>query len=179
MAYILSGGSVTSFAEADDVTAQDARFFEANEGLDTTQGGEVEDLLVKSTDRIVSKLKASAWWRQYMNLTVSATLGSYDIPNPDKDKFVLNDQRLIDLCVYHTLKEYLYPKYADFGVESSAEVQKIRYYNDKFETLWLELLASGDFYDNSGDGSVASDEKMIIPQLRRRTRGRRPIGYVR
>ena len=178
MAFILSTGNVISFAEAADVLAQDRRFFESNEGLDLTNGGEVEDMLVRSTDRIVLKLKASSWWRQYNNLTVSATLGSYDVPTPNKNK-IQRRSDITELCVFHTLKEYLYPKYADFGVETSAEVQKIAYYNQKFETLWQELLASGDFYDDNESGTVSSDEKLIIPQIFRRTRGRRSTGLVR
>ena len=63
MAFIANAsGNVVSFAEFTDVTTIDQRVFEANEGL--TQDI-VEDMLERSTDRLIQKVKASDWWRQY------------------------------------------------------------------------------------------------------------------
>jgi hypothetical protein len=177
---IKSGGEVLSFARYEDVLEMDSRVFEANEiGTLTERQETVEDMLIRSTDRLVQKLKASAWWRVYNNVAISGSLGiGITIPTPDKTKL----QRRADwteLCVYHTLKEYLYPKIADFGVEGSAEVQKITFYEAKFNALWDELMASGDFYDSDNDGTVEESEKMLKPKVYRRSRGYRSISGVR
>lgn len=175
MAFIISSGVVVSFAEADDVRARDQRVFEQNEGFDDIT---IEDMLTRSTDRIMSKLKASDWWREYNNLTRTGTLALADLPAPDRTK-IERQADFTELCVSHTLKEYLYPRIADFGNEGSAEVSKINFYQKRFDDLWLELLASGDFYDLNDDGTVESSEKNIRSRLTRRTRGRRSIAMVR
>lgn len=177
MAYIISSGNVLSFADAEDVREIDSRVFDANEGVLTDVL--VEDMLKRSTDRLLQKLKSSDWWRIYNNIAISGTLGvGITIPDPSKNK-IKRQADWAELCVYHTLKEYLYPKIADFGVEGSAEVQKINFYKVKFDSLWEEMMAIGDFYDTDGDGTVETDEKMIKPKVYRRTRGYRPIVGVR
>jgi len=175
VAFIVSNSQIISFATADDVKARDQRVFEANEGLTDES---LEDMLMRSTDRIMSRLKASDWWRAYTFRSGTQTSAAYDLPTPDRSK-LLRKSDWTELCVYHTLKEYLYPKIADFGAEGSAEVAKIEFYGSKFEDLWLELLTSGDFYDTDGDGTVESSEKIIQPVLYRRTRGRRNLTGVR
>lgn len=177
---IKSGGEVLSFARYEDVVEIDSRVFEANElGTLTERQEIVEDMLIRSTDRLVQKLKASSWWRVYNNVAISGNLGvGITIPTPDKSKLQRRED-WTELCVYHTLKEYLYPKIADFGVEGSAEVQKINFYEGKFNALWEELMASGDFYDTDKDGVVEESEKMLKPKVYRRSRGYRPISGVR
>jgi hypothetical protein len=83
------------------------------------------------------------------------------------------------MCVYYTLKEYILPKIADFGDPESPEVQKITYYENKFQDIFEELLAMMDWYDADDSGTVDADEKQIRFQLNRRTRGRRNIVKVR
>jgi len=161
MAFILSNGNVISFAEYEDVTATDQRVFEANEGLTDVI---VEDALIKATTRILSKIRASAWWKSYYvrqsgndQTIFTSTLISVPAPNPNrilgrKDEFT-------DLCVYFALSEYLYPKVADFGNTDTAERQKIGFYDEKFRAMFKDLLEAGDWYDFSGDGIVQSSEK--------------------
>ena len=81
MAFITDGGgNVISFAEYTDVVQKDQRVFEANElvipaesGFLTTQEF-VENMLEKGTNRILLKLKASDWWRNYCFLLFLSNL---------------------------------------------------------------------------------------------------------
>jgi hypothetical protein len=77
------------------------------------------------------------------------------------------------------LKEYLLPKIADFGNPESAEVQKIQYYEGKFDDLFRELMDILDWYDADNDGAVQTNEKMVKFRPNRRTRGRSNISRVR
>lgn len=180
MAFIRKSGVVITFATFEDVETIDSRVFEGNE-LSTatlTKQQVVEDMLVRSTERLVQKLKADEWWMRYTGTTVSGGLGFSPIPTPNKNLFK-READWTELCVYHTLKEYLYPKIADFGVENAAEVQKIAFYNQKFSDLWEEMMNSGDFYDRDGDGTVEKGEIEQRPQLFRRSRGYRNWNGVR
>jgi len=121
MAFIISSGNVISFAEYDDVVEIDSRVFDANEGLTEAI---VEDMLTRSTDRLMSKLKASDWWRIYNNVAISGTLGvGITIPTPNKNK-IMRQTDWTELCVYHTLANYIYPKIGDF-TEGSVDERKI------------------------------------------------------
>jgi hypothetical protein len=185
MAFILSGTTVISYAEAEDLKDRDQRVFEANEitfaDAPNSPGNldeYLEDLTTRSTERINQKIRASARWREYLNAT-----GNYNnidelpafIPERIKDR----KQDFTEMCVYYTLKEYLLPKIADFGEPESPEVQKITYYENKFSDIFEELLAIMDWYDADNSGTVDTDEKQVRFQLNRRTRGRRNIVKVR
>jgi hypothetical protein len=63
------------------------------------------------------------------------------------------------LCVYLALAEYILPRVADFSNQDSAEVQKIKYYEDKTEKLLTELIEAGDWYDFAGDGTINTSDK--------------------
>lgn len=161
MAFIVSAGNVISFAEYEDVTAIDQRLFEANEGFTDVI---VEDALEKATTRILNKIKASDWWKSYYvrqsgtdQTIFTSTLIS--VPAPVGSKIVNRQDEFTDMCVYFTLAEYLYPKVADFGNTDSAERQKIGFYDEKFRVMFKDLLEAGDWYDFSGDGTVAASEK--------------------
>jgi len=79
MAFITSGTTVLSFATYDDVVDRDQRVFEANEGLTVDV---VEDLLIRSTERILSQLRSTNWWRAYYLKQSSASISSVaDIPD--------------------------------------------------------------------------------------------------
>ena len=67
------------------------------------------------------------------------------------------------------------PLIGDFSVEESQEVQKMRYYENKFNDIFNELLALADFYDADGDGTVEDSEKSYTFQTVRRTRRRSGI----
>ena len=62
MAFINDGTTVISFAEYQDVVDRDSRLFETNESLSEDV---VEPLLVRATERILTKLRSSAWWQNY------------------------------------------------------------------------------------------------------------------
>ena len=138
----------------------------------------IEDLTTKSTNRINQKIRASARWREYLGYIGSG----YDInsiPAFNPTKIVDRKADFTDMCCYYTLKEYLLPKIADFGNPESPEVQKIQYYDDKFNELFSELMNMFDWFDNNQDGTVEDGEKMIRFSLTRRTRGRRATTRVR
>ena len=157
MAFIIDSGTTISFAEYDDVYNRDQRLFENNEGLTDDI---VEDILIRSTERILTKLRASDWWRNYYRSRSNTALSSVsDIPALDIDKIKARQNDFTDLCVYTALAEYVLPKVADFGNEDNAERQKIGYYNNKSEALFGELVTAGDWYDFDDDGTIASSEK--------------------
>ena len=123
MAFIETSTTVYSFAEYSDVTARDGRLFVENEGLTQTV---VEDLLVRSTERILSQLRASDWWaNMYISKTANASLKTRaDIPALDAKKILARKSDFTDLCVYHSMHEFILPKVADFADEGNAERQK-------------------------------------------------------
>ena len=158
MAFVVENNVTVSFAEFNDVLAKDQRLFEANEGLSDTQ---VEQNLVRATERILSKIRATDWWRNYYvsrdNTIVYRTVADIPAVNPDRIKDREND--FTDLCVYTALSEFILPSIADFGNEDSAERQKMGYYTQKADSLFGELITSGDWYDFDDDDTIQSDEK--------------------
>lgn len=166
MAFITSGSIVISFAEYEDVQAIDQRLFEANEGLTDVI---VEDALIKSTTRILNKIRASDWWKNYyimrtQDLTSISARTGYSLPQPEGAKIKMRRDEFTDMCVYHALSEYLYPRVADFGNTDSAERQKIGFYDEKFREMFRALLDAGDWYDFSGDNTVDISEKQPTHQ---------------
>jgi hypothetical protein len=77
--------------------------------------------------------------------------------NPNKIQARQND--FTDLCVYYALYNYILPKIADFSEENNAERQKMGYYNQKFDSLFGELIRQGDWYDFDGSAVIDSDDK--------------------
>lgn len=162
MAFIINqNGDVLSFAEYADVTAKDQRLFEANEGLTEEV---VEDALSRSTERILTIIRGSQWWRDYY-LASSTNLGDlstqtfFDVPSPIGSRIQARRPDFTDLCVYYALSEILYPKIADFGNADTAERQKIGFYDEKFRKLLEELLNAGDWYNFDGEGEITNREK--------------------
>jgi len=158
MAFVVENDIVVSFAEFQDVVARDQRLFDANEGLFDDV---VENLLIRATERILSKLRSTDWWRTYYverdNSNTYNTVA--DIPEVDPNKILDRQNDFTDLCVYTAMSEFLLPLVADFGDEDSAERQKMGYYSNKAEHLFLELVKAGDWYDFDGDNVVESREK--------------------
>jgi hypothetical protein len=72
----------------------------------------------------------------------------------------------------------LLPKVADFGNPESAEVQKIQYFESRFNSLFEELMADFTWYDSSGDGSVSDNEKLVSYRRNKRTRGNKSVVRV-
>ena len=62
MSFIISGTTVRSFADYQDVVDRDQRIFESNEGLTDIV---VEDALIRASERLLARIKSSDWWRDY------------------------------------------------------------------------------------------------------------------
>jgi len=158
MAFIRNGSTVISFAEYQDVVDADQRLFDTNEGLSDDV---VEAALIRSTERILSKFRASQWWGSYY-ITRDSSINyntRADIPalNAAKIKDRYND--FTDLCVASAMAEYILPKVANFATEENEERQKMGYYAQRAEGLFAELVTAGDWYDFDGSGSINSGEK--------------------
>ena len=157
MAFIKSGTTVTSFAEYQDVIDADQRLFDANEGLTDDL---VEAQLIRATERILSKLRTTAWWQDYYVKRSGANIMTVaDIPalNPSKIKDRYND--FTELCVCMALADYVLPNVADFSNEDSAERRKMGYYKQRSENLFEELVTAGDWYDFDGRGASTQAER--------------------
>lgn len=158
MAFIIENSTVTSFADFQDVVDIDQRLFESNEGLSDDI---VEQHLVRATERILSKLRASAWWQSYyVNRNTGTSYQTVaDIPALDPNRILARQNDFTDLCVYTALGEYVLPSIADFSKEDSAERQKMGYYVNKADSLFGELISAGDWYDFNDDSTISSSEK--------------------
>jgi len=164
--WIYSGTDVLAFADYQATINADQRVFEANEGLTS---GIIDDLTIRSTERIISQIGATDWWRNYW---MRMNGGSYDpliytagllaIPNPDPNLIRDRTADFTDLCVYYTLSYYVYPKIADFSVQDNAERAKIGFFNEKYRSLFLELINDGSWYDFSNNGTITPQEKMPV-----------------
>lgn len=158
MPFVTDGSTITSFAEYQDVLDADRRLFEANEGLTDDA---IEAHLVRATERILTKIRSSAWWRSYYTLRNTSTqLNTVaDIPAVDPDRIKARQNDFTSLCVYTAFSEFILPGIADFGNEDNAERQKMGYYTNKADTLFGELVTAGDWYDFDDDGTISSKEK--------------------
>ena len=151
MAFITSGNQVISFADSNDVEQRDQRLFNENEGLSVDV---IEDLLIRSSTRILNLLRNTHWWRESTN-----SLGLVATAELDANLIVSRLADFTDLCVYHSMYEYILPLVADFGKENSAEREKIGYYQQKFNILFGEIISNGDWYDFDEDGAIDTIER--------------------
>ena len=158
MAFINNGTTVISFAEYQDVVDRDSRLFDTNESLSEDV---VEPLLIRATERILTKLRNTCWWKNYfvtrfsyLNYTTAA-----DIPDLNANKIIDRQNDFKDLCVFTALADYVLPNVADFSNAESAERQKMGYYTNRAEALFGELVSAGDWYDFDGSGAISSAEK--------------------
>lgn len=158
MPFVNDGSTITAFAEFQDVVTADQRLFEANEGL---ADDVIDQHLIRATERILAKVRSSAWWRNYyINRDTSTVITtSADIPALDINRIIARQNDFTDLCVYTALAEFILPKVADFSNEGNAERQKMGYYTQKAESLFGELIAAGDWYDFDDSGTITSNEK--------------------
>jgi len=157
MAFVQTTTSVIALATYDDFVDRDNRILVENEAL--TQAV-VEDLLVRSTERILTQLRASTWWYELQTTkNQSLTINSRaDLPAVDAMSILSRKNDFTDLCVYHCMYEYALPRVADFGNENDAERQKIGYYQQKYNALFEELISDGSWYDFDGDDVLESTE---------------------
>jgi len=148
-----------SFAVYADVVQRDHRLFEANENLTETI---VNDALAKASQRLLTKIQADDWWRAYQ-FERNGSLGGDArlVPAVNPDNIKAREQEFKDLNVSLCLYEYILPSIADFGNETSAEVQKIKHWKESFEDLYKEALEAGDWYDFSADGTISTSEKKV------------------
>jgi len=157
MAFITEDDVIISFAEYSDVLEKDKRLFDSNEGLTDDV---VEEACIRATERILSRLRSSTWWRSYYLERTTTPLTSYsDIPSLDPSKIISRTSDFTELCVYWALAEYILPQVADFGNEEDSEKNKMSWYSNRYEGLFGELIQAGDWYDFDDDGTVQSDEK--------------------
>jgi hypothetical protein len=158
MAFVTENNIVVSFAEYSDVLQQDQRLFEVNEGLSDDV---VEPFLVRATDRILTKLRNSNWWRTYFRErnTSVAIYTVADIPALNPNYIKLRQSDFTELCVYVALADYILPSIADFSNQDSAERQKMGYYTNRADALFMELVEAGDWYDFDNSGTVTSSER--------------------
>jgi len=158
MAFIVENGVTISFAEYQDVKDKDQRLFDNNEGLTDAV---IETNLIRATERILTRLRSSQWWREYYLRQSNSSISSVaDIPAVDPDKILGRQADFTDLCVFTALGDFILPGIADFGNEDNAERQKMSYYANKAEGLFAELITAGDWYDFDGDSTVESTEKL-------------------
>jgi len=191
MAFITDGeGKVISFAEFTDVLQKDQRILEANEIQIPAESGFadvtefVEDMLEKSTNRILLKIKASTWWQAYNNYVGNQITNLNDLPNVDPSLVdpgnkLGRQQQFVDMTVYYCMSQYLLPLVADFGDEDSSSFQKINYYDAKFTDIYNELISIADWYDYDNSGTVDADEKSVTYFQTRRTRRRASVVKIR
>ena len=160
MPFIITSGVTTSFAEYQDVLDTDARVFGSNEGLTDEV---VENLLEKSTQRILTIIRNTDWWKSmYVDLTPGFSYTDpSDIPALSATKVKARQDDFTDLCVMYSLYYYILPKVADFSSEDNAERAKIGFYQAKFEALLAEIITAGDWYDFDGSGTISSSEKTV------------------
>lgn len=158
MAFVIENDTVVSFAEFQDVLDKDQRIFEANEGLSDDV---VDRALIKATERILTRLRNTAWWRQYYTVNSGVNITKVgDIPALDPNKIKAREGDFTDLCVFVGLSEQILPGVADFSNEDSAERQKMGYYTQRAEALFNELVTAGDWYDFNDDNTIVSSEKL-------------------
>lgn len=158
MAFILNGTELLSFAEYQDVVDTSQRLFDTNEGLTEEV---VENHLIRATERILTQLRATDWWRSYyVNRNSSTSFRSVaDIPALTATNIKARQNDFTELCVATALGHYILPNVADFGTEDNAERQQMSYYVQRAASLFDELVTAGDWYDFDADGVIASTEK--------------------
>lgn len=158
MAFVYESNSVVSFAEFDDVIERDQRLIDANEGLSDDV---IDPLLVRATERILTKIRSSAWWRNYyVRRDTSINYNTVaDVPAVNPDLIRAREHDFTDLCVYTALSEFILPRVANFGQEDNEERQKMGYYTQKADALLNELITAGDWYDFNDDSTISSTEK--------------------
>lgn len=158
MAFIVENNTIISFAEYSDVVATDQRLFDSNEGLTDDV---VETALIRATERILTKMRSTAWWRNYwLNRSSDANIKTVaDIPALDPDRIFDRQNDFTDLCVYWALSEIILPQVANFGDEGDDDRAKMGYYQNKTDRMFDELIAAGDWYDFNDDSTIESSEK--------------------
>lgn len=159
MAFITDTSGIVSFAEYDDVFAQDKRVFDSNEGLTDEV---IESALMRATERLLNKFRSTEWWRTYWlkrSSDTSSVRTVADIPQLDPSRIKARQSDFTELCVAFALAEYILPQVADFGGEDDNEWNKMGHYSKRANEMFAELVNVGDWYDFDDDGEILSVEK--------------------
>lgn len=157
MAFIYQSGTLTSFAEYQDVVDLDQRLFDENEGLTDDI---VDAALVRATDRLLDKIRSTDWWKTYyLRRSQGVFNTAADIPALDRDRIKAREEHFTELTACLALSEYILPKIADFGNDQNAERQKMGYYTMRSDKLFDELIVAGDWYDFDDDSTIESQER--------------------
>lgn len=157
MSFIKKGSVIISFADEQNVQDIDQRIFEQNEGISDV----IENALIRATERILSKIKGSDWYKsRYTGI----------VPDVDTKliKARLND--FTDLTVFTALAEYILPSVADFDDVDTSERSKMSFYQARATALFEELIQAGDWYDFNNDGMISVSEAKPGTTLRKRIR---------
>lgn len=155
MAFNYNSGNFISFATFEEAVARDQRFFESNEGFTNAQ---VTDQLAQASQRILTKIKSTDWWRDYQFARDPSLKSDVRrLPDVDPDRIIQSQQDFKDLNIYFAFAEYLMPRAADFSNE--ADVNKINFYKDQYTALFKELIEDGSWYDFNADGTVEITER--------------------
>lgn len=149
MSFIKKNGKIISFASYIDVTTIDQRIFEQNEGLDDEEL--IEGYLIRSTDKILSLIKDNPWYKDRFEQ------GNVPVVNPALITSRTAD--FTDVVIYYALAYYILPSIADFDTEDKSERNKMSYYVGRFNLLFEELLAAGDWYDFVTAGATDTNDK--------------------
>lgn len=157
MAFVKTSTRFISFAAYEDAIQRDSRLFEANEGL--TQA-EVDDYLILASNSVLDKIRATDWWRTYQ-FSRNPALNDDPrlLPEVDALRILYRQQSFTDLTVFMAFADYILPSVADFGNETSAEVQKIKFYRDRYTEVFKEIIEAGDWYDFSNNGTITVGER--------------------
>lgn len=158
MSFIISNNTFISFAEYQDVVDRDSRLFEENEILNND--ADIEIILTRASERLLARIRSSEWWKEY-NYRRNSGLNrdSRLVPAVDALKIISRQEDFTDLAVAMALADYILPKVADFANENSNERQKMLFYKERADELFIELLESGDWYDYDADATVETSEK--------------------
>jgi hypothetical protein len=162
MAFNYSGKKFLSFANYDDVMQRDQRIFSSNEGLTEEV---IDDLLALASQSILDKLRSEEWWKSYQFERDPSLKGDIRrLPQVDPDHIKFRLQAFKDVTVFLALADYILPRVADFSKDRSgadtAEVVKIKFYRERWQDTYKDILSSGDWYDFSGNGTIDINEKM-------------------
>jgi hypothetical protein len=158
MSFIISAGTFISFAEYQDVVDRDSRLFEENEILNSE--ADIEDLLARASERLLARVRSSEWWKEY-NYRRNSALNRDPrlVPTVDPLRILSRQADFTDLTVAMALADYILPKVADFANENSNERQKMLFYKERADELFIELIESGDWYDYDADATVETAER--------------------
>ena len=157
MAFVKEKGNVVAFAEFSDLESADNLVIVSNTVLDDSSV--IDPQLRKATDRILSKLRSSDWWKSYFTRRDTSIRRVADIPALNPNLILARQSDFTDLCLSTALAEFILPMVADFGSEDNAERKKMDYYATRAEDLFKELVEAGDWYDFDASGIITSDEK--------------------